>query len=39
MLLACGRIDPETHLMNGDITLGGDKELAGQLARNLRFTM
>ncbi len=39
MLLACGRIDPETHLKNGDIKLQGDKELAGQLARNLRFTM
>jgi uncharacterized protein (TIGR03083 family) len=39
MLLACGRIDPETHLANGDVELRGDKELAGQLARNLRFTM
>jgi uncharacterized protein (TIGR03083 family) len=39
MLLACGRVDPETHLANGDVELRGDKELAGQLARNLRFTM
>ena len=39
MLLACGRIDPETHLANGDVELRGDKELAGRLARNLRFTM
>ena len=39
MLLACGRIDPETHLANGDVELRGDKALAGQLARNLRFTM
>lgn len=39
MLLACGRIDPETHLANGDVELRGNKELAGQLARNLRFTM
>jgi uncharacterized protein (TIGR03083 family) len=39
MLLACGRIDPETHLANGDVELRGDKELAGQLASNLRFTM
>ena len=39
MLLACGRIDPETHLANGDVELRGNKDLAGQLARNLRFTM
>jgi uncharacterized protein (TIGR03083 family) len=39
MLLACGRVDPETHLANGDVELRGDKELAGQLARNLRFTV
>jgi uncharacterized protein (TIGR03083 family) len=39
MLLACGRVDPEAHLANGDVELRGDKELAGQLARNLRFTM
>jgi uncharacterized protein (TIGR03083 family) len=39
MLLACGRIDPETHLANGDVELRGDKELAGRLARNLRFTI
>ena len=39
MLLACGRIDPETHLANGDVELRGNNELAGQLARNLRFTI
>ena len=39
MLLACGRTDPEAHLAAGDIELQGNKELAGQLARNLRFTI
>jgi uncharacterized protein (TIGR03083 family) len=39
MLLACGRTDPQQHLASGDIELQGNKELAGQLARNLRFTM
>ena len=39
MLLACGRIDPETHLANGDVEVRGDKDFAGRLARNLRFTM
>lgn len=39
MLLACGRIDPEIHLANGAVELRGDQELAGRLARNLRFTM
>ena len=39
MLLACGRTDPETRLAVGDIELQGNKELAGQLARNLRFTI
>ncbi len=39
MLLACGRIEPESHLASGGIELGGNKELAGQLARNLRFTI
>lgn len=39
MLLACGRVDPETHLANGDIELRGDRELSGQLARNLLFTV
>ena len=39
MLLACGRTDPEAHLAAGDIELLGNQELAGQLARNLRFTI
>jgi uncharacterized protein (TIGR03083 family) len=39
MLLACGRIDPEPRIAAGDVELRGDVELAGQLARNLRFTM
>lgn len=39
MLLACGRTDPETHLAAGDIELRGNRDLAAQLARNLRFTM
>ncbi len=39
MLLACGRTDPEPHLSSGGIELRGNRELAAQLARNLRFTM
>ncbi len=39
MLLACGRIDPESRLASGGIELGGNKELAGHLTRNLRFTI
>ncbi len=39
MLIACGRIDPETHLSNDDVQLQGNKELAAQLVRNLRFTI
>ncbi len=39
MLLACGRTDSEAHLAAGDIELQGNKDLAGQSARNLRFTI
>jgi uncharacterized protein (TIGR03083 family) len=39
MLLACGRSDPRGCLAAGDVELQGDEELAGQLARNLRFTL
>ena len=39
MLLACGRTDPDAHLAAGNIKLRGNNELAGQLARNLRFTI
>jgi uncharacterized protein (TIGR03083 family) len=39
MLLACGRTDPEVHLAAGDVELYGDVQLAGQLARHLRFTI
>ena len=39
MLLACGRIDPETHLVDDNVELRGNKELASQLVRNLRFTI
>ena len=39
MLLACGRTDPEVQLSAGNIELQGNDELAGQLARNLRFTI
>lgn len=38
MLLACGRIDPEQPIEDGRVELTGDVALAGQLARNLRFT-
>ena len=38
MLLACGRIDPEVPIAAGKVQLSGDLTLAGQLARNLRFT-
>lgn len=38
MLLACGRIDPEAPIGDGRVRLDGDLELAGRLARNLRFT-
>jgi uncharacterized protein (TIGR03083 family) len=39
MLLCCGRIDPEGPLADGRVTLGGDEELAGRVARNLAFTI
>lgn len=39
MLLCCGRIDPEQPLSDGRVTLSGDLALAGQVARNLRFTI
>ena len=39
ILLACGRTEPESRLAAGDIELRGNKELAGRLARNLRFTI
>ena len=39
MLLACGRIDPETAISDGHITWSGDETLGELAARNLRFTM
>jgi uncharacterized protein (TIGR03083 family) len=38
MLLVCGRTGPDAHLADGSIELAGNAKLAGQLARNLRFT-
>ncbi len=38
MLLACGRIDPDEPISQGQVTFAGDAALADQLARNLRFT-
>ncbi|MFN0027361.1 MAG: maleylpyruvate isomerase family mycothiol-dependent enzyme [Acidimicrobiales bacterium] len=38
MLLACGRIDPAEPIDGGKVTYAGDRALADQLARNLRFT-
>jgi len=37
-LLACGRIDPDGPIADGRVTMAGDPELAGRLARQLRFT-
>jgi uncharacterized protein (TIGR03083 family) len=39
MLLCCGRIEPDGPIGDGRLTLGGDVALAGQVARNLRFTI
>ena len=39
MLLCCGRIDAEAPLHDGRVTLAGDAELAGRVARNLAFTI
>ena len=36
---ACGRIDPEIPIANGEISWSGDEELGARAARNLRFTM
>ena len=38
MLLACGRIDPDAAVADGRVRMAGDPELAGRLARQLRFT-
>jgi uncharacterized protein (TIGR03083 family) len=39
MLLACGRIDPEVPIADGRVTWTGDDDVAGRVARNLRFTI
>ncbi|HQY83678.1 MAG TPA: maleylpyruvate isomerase family mycothiol-dependent enzyme [Ilumatobacteraceae bacterium] len=39
MLLACGRIDPETAIADGRITWTGDSTLGAHAARHLAFTM
>jgi uncharacterized protein (TIGR03083 family) len=39
MLLACGRVDPETAIADGRVTWAGDGTLGARAARNLRFTM
>jgi uncharacterized protein (TIGR03083 family) len=36
---ACGRVDPEVPIAQGDISWSGDDELGAHAARNLRFTM
>lgn len=37
--LGCGRRSPEAALEAGDVTLSGDRELAGQVVRHLAFTI
>lgn len=37
--LMAGRIDPERPLADGRVTLAGDLDLAGRVARNLAFTV
>jgi uncharacterized protein (TIGR03083 family) len=39
MLLCCGRIDPQGPLDSGAVTLAGDRDLAGRVARSLAFTI
>jgi len=39
ILLACGRIDPQTPIDAGAISWIGDEEIGDRAARNLRFTM
>lgn len=39
MLLACGRIDPQTAIDAGTVSWSGDAALGEHAARNLRFTM
>ena len=39
MLLACGRIDPESAIAAGTVRWTGDDELGNRAARNLAFTM
>ena len=38
-LLACGRIDPQGPIDDGQITWSGDDEIGDRAARSLRFTM
>jgi uncharacterized protein (TIGR03083 family) len=37
--LAAGRIDPQTQLDTGKVSVSGDRELGDRAARNLRFTI
>jgi len=39
IMLACGRIDPQTMIDQGKISWTGDAELGDRAARNLAFTM
>jgi uncharacterized protein (TIGR03083 family) len=39
VMLACGRIDPQTEIDAGHISWTGDDELGHKAASNLRFTM
>ena len=39
VMLAAGRIDPQTQIDSGTVTWSGDAELGERAARNLRFTM
>jgi hypothetical protein len=36
--LTGGRVDPGPYLADGRVTIGGDEDLARQLAMNLAFT-
>lgn len=39
IMLACGRIDPQSKIDDGSISWGGDAHWGEHAARNLRFTM
>ena len=39
IMLACGRIDPQSRIDDGAISWSGDAHWGEQAARSLRFTM